>query len=475
MQKPTKKIQSRVPQDASPLTIAYQSLIQVLAMLHTAQVYYRGLWYYGVGSGTKLPYDTDLSSESTFAPFRVTKHDSDALRLFKQNARIHLYSLASHFYLWSKPHYRKGSFQEDLRDNLRNVAVPKTGIPLSIFVRNWFTALLFLLVVYPLIALVASLHQWFAYGKDRSADLGSIGQEFRTRLLAPNDWFNFWRLNCNIVGLHSYLNSMPGDYKMENKWEFLKVGKARGVPVSPFLEDVSSLVVKHRNEEGGMGIHFYRNAVHGGDWIIQKRLRNSEWVQQCLPPGAPLSTFRVITISHYAARAQWDGAAKKRDIETMSCVFRAGRAGAPTDHGAILFDVDTATGQVKGGTTNAHWYQLGASKARRCKWRSFHNEYQAHPDDASKKVTGRCVPGIREMLSLVEDSHLKLCAKVPICGWDVALTASDEVPVCLLEVNLSCNFFRGSFDLGTYLDFCDTALSAIHEQRVRGVAEGPPK
>ena len=160
------------------------------------------------------------------------------------------------------------------------------------------------------------------------------------------------RLNCNIVGLHSYLNSMPSDYKMENKWAFLRQGKARNVPVSPFMENLSSIVVKHRNEEGGMGIHFYRNAVHGGDWIIQERLRNSEWVQSCLPVGAPLSTFRVITISHYAAKAKWDGAAKKSDIETLSCVFRAGRAGAPTDHGAILFDVDTRTGQVKGGTTN---------------------------------------------------------------------------------------------------------------------------
>ena len=50
------------------------------------------------------------------------------------------------------------------------------------------------------------------------------------------------------------------------------------------------------------------------------------------------------------------------------------------------------------------------------------------------------------MLALVEQSHLKMCPDVPFAGWDVVFSADPKVPVCLLEVNLSCNFFRGSFD-----------------------------
>lgn len=232
--------------------------------------------------------------------------------------------------------------------------------------------------------------------------------------------------------------------------------------------------MKHKNEEGGMGIHFYRNAVHGGDWIVQERLQNNQWVQSMLPTGAPLSTFRVITISRFAAKAPWetdDSVAQRGDIKTMSCVFRAGRANAPTDHGSILFDVDINTGKVKGGTTNAHWYQLGINKAMQCGWRSFHNEYDCHPDDATKQVTGCTVPDIGEMLKLVEESHLKLCPKVPICGWDVALTTNEKAPVCLLEVNLSCNFFRGTFDLPTYLDFVDANFSVIQSQRLKRAEE----
>ena len=47
-----------------------------------------------------------------------------------------------------------------------------------------------------------------------------------------------------------------------------------------------------------------------------------------------------------------------------------------------------------------------------------------------------------------------------VAGWDVVL--SKDHGACLLEVNLSCNFFRGSFDeskyvelIGDYFEDCD--------------------
>ena len=42
---------------------------------------------------------------------------------------------------------------------------------------------------------------------------------------------------------------------------------------------------------------------------------------------------------------------------------------------------------------------------------------------------------------------------MPLAGWDVALTK--EAGMCLLEVNLSCNFFRGTFDQREYFKFCN--------------------
>jgi hypothetical protein len=409
---------------------------QILSIISHTKTFYGGFFHYLFGKGRRSPYvkgnDPSLSS------LQISPKDSSETALFKQHARIHLFRLASEFYLYNKPHYRKGSYRDDLIDNLRNVAIPGTGIPLSLVVRSKILALGFLLTAYPAVSFIASLQKWFM-----SKFESSLSDEYAIRLLAPDDWFSYWRLNCNVVGMHALLNDLPKGYEMENKWKFLEEGNKLGVPVSPYL-NTPGIVVKHRNEEGGMGIHFYRNATNGGDWIIQEKIANSDWVSTLLPPTAPLSTFRVITQS----RASIDVAKPPQvnDITALSCVFRAGRAGAATDHDSILFDVDVKTGLIQGGTTNAHWYRLGLQEALpgRCPWRSRHG-YQAHPD-GDIAVSGNYVPDIKGILALVEQSHFKMCPDVPFAGWDVVLSADPKLPVCLLEVNLSCNFFRGSFD-----------------------------
>ena len=64
--------------------------------------------------------------------------------------------------------------------------------------------------------------------------------------------------------------------------------------------------------------------------------------------------------------------------------------------------------------------------------------------------------GIRK---LCVDTHFRLLPDVPLAGWDVALTK--EAGVCLLEVNLSCNFFRGTFDQREYFKFCNEYFSFL--------------
>lgn len=441
-----------------------QALSLPIKILKHTSVFYGGFFHYLWGAGRYSPYLT--GNDSTFPYLRPSNddekknNDSDEA-LFRKNVRVHLFSLASMFYLYRKPHYRKGTFRDDLLDNLRNVAVPGTGIPLSLFVRSQLLALTFVLTAYPAISAAAALHHWWRTGC-------SISDEFAKRLLAPDDWFNLWRLNCNVVGLHSYLNQMPPGYEMENKWTFLDEGDKRGVPVSPYLKSPSGIVVKHRNEEGGMGIFFYKNATDGGDWIIQERLLNSEWVSSLLPTNAPLSTFRVITQS----RASLDltsgtKGGSKKDVKALSCVFRAGRKNAATDHDSILFDVDVRTGIIQRGTTNAHWYRLGLLQwlPGQCRWRPP-PDYTHHPDGNDIAVSGQQVPDLPNILSLVEESHWKLCPDVPLAGWDVVLSTDAKVPVCLLEVNLSCNFFMGTFDKHAYLDFVEDSFSRLQALRL---------
>ena len=368
--------------------------------------------------------------------------------------------------MWDKPHYRNGSWGEDSVKNLRNLCIPGTGIPLSWLAMHKGVALIFLWCIYPIVCLVAAIYCSFFDG------ISAVSRGFETNLLKPDDWFSYWRLNCRLASAHAYLTSANG-YAMENKWTFLVAAQAAGVQVSPWLESPVSLVAKDRNEEGGLGIHFFQNAAHGGDWILQPRLENSAFLCSLLPACAPLSTLRVITAStaglqHDTARrlaytngCPVSGAALQEaegHVQALSCVFRAGMGGAETDHSSILFNVDLATGVVGGGTTNAHWYKLwkfGGSKLN-----STH-EFSSHPDSGAQ-VSGAVIPDMPAIVQMVKAAHAKLLADVPLAGWDVALTPQGML---LLEVNLSCNFFRGSFDTAAYWGFVAAYMELIDEAR----------
>jgi hypothetical protein len=368
----------------------------------------------------------------------------DWFQQLPNHAKVHLYSLTLIFKIWGQPHYRNGTFQEDMVKNLRNVAVPRTGIALSYFCHTKITTLAFVFVAYPIIALIAALHVIHVAtsknGASFSEALASGVETFKEQLLTPRDWFSLWRLNCRLASYHSGKTKAEG-YKMEDKWTFLTEAENEGVPISPCMK-VGEICVKDRNEEGGMGIYFFKNACRpGGDWIIQEKLDNDSFVASMLPENAPLSTFRVITASRGGGLEH----NPKNMVTALSCVFRAGRANAKTDHSSIIFDIDTNTGVVGKGTTNSHWYQLGM-KGLSTPWTS--EKTLTHHPDCGAEVTGRQVP-IEQMKALCVDAHSTLLPDVPMAGWDVALTNKG---VLLLETNLSCNFFRGTFDEDLYFN-----------------------
>jgi len=64
-------------------------------------------------------------------------------------ARCQVYGLALCFLMWDLPHYRSRSYQQDMLDNLRNVAVPGTGVPLSVFCHSWWVCLFFVFFAVP--------------------------------------------------------------------------------------------------------------------------------------------------------------------------------------------------------------------------------------------------------------------------------------------------------------------------------------
>ena len=102
-----------------------------------------------------------------------------------------------------------------------------------------------------------------------------------------------------------------------------------------------------------LGIHFFRNAAFGGDWILQENIKNAAWLNLLLPTDPPLSTMRVITTSSWALdnAGQPEGVVEQdprfnQYVRALSSVLRLGRSAALTDHSSILFDVDIATGAI---------------------------------------------------------------------------------------------------------------------------------
>merc|ERR1712050_80681 len=127
------------------------------------------------------------------------------------------YSLASVPWLLSQPHYRAGTFQEDMRTNLRNVVLPTGlyGIPLSICVLNKMTVVLTGLLLIPFSAFVGSLWRKWKGLEDSASEC------FRRTLLEPTDWFQLWRLNCRLASMVA-LATKSKDFDMEDKWLFIK-------------------------------------------------------------------------------------------------------------------------------------------------------------------------------------------------------------------------------------------------------------
>jgi len=402
-------------------------------------------------------------------------------------AKIQLFSLALTFKMWFKPHYRSNSFQDDLINNLPNVAIPGSGIPLSIFCYNYWLAIIFIVIGNPTICLLGALNK---SRKLKRFHINQILQDYIDHLLHPSDWFTFWQMNCRLTSYASLITNHK-HFQYENKWLFITEGLKLHIPVSPIL-DIKSLVCKNINIEGGLGITFYKNAMHGGEYIIQERLNNADWLQEMLPTNGPLSTMRIITSSTWLCETSHHSPAvvtslessirsafllnqnhalsteeqreREKYISPLSATLRLGRAQATTDHNSVLFDVDLATGTVGPGLSNMHWYQVGVRRAMCCPWLPPEN-VTAHPDPPGAAISGVIIPDMKEAIDIVCRAHYAMMPAVPIAGWDVAFTTEG---IFLLEANLSCNFFRGSFDVPSYVQFIDrywTYLSNLEAKK----------
>jgi hypothetical protein len=109
-------------------------------------------------------------------------------------AKVHTYARALPLILWSKKHYRSGTFQHDLIKNLRNVAFPGTGLPLSTMCCTRLSAWALILLAAPAYSMAAA----FVQAQSKRWNLAHVLNIYRKILLEPKDWFSFWRCACFV-------------------------------------------------------------------------------------------------------------------------------------------------------------------------------------------------------------------------------------------------------------------------------------
>ena len=127
--------------------------------MHALYTYYAALIHFTGRSGSSLQACPML------------KHRSPIVALW-------LFSLARTPLLWNRRHYRAASFGADIRANLSNVAVPATGIPMHWLLLGPVSSTMYLLILYPLSSILASIFLALRYKKD-------VGKSFEEHLLWP--------------------------------------------------------------------------------------------------------------------------------------------------------------------------------------------------------------------------------------------------------------------------------------------------
>ena len=356
---------------------------------------------------------------------------------YKDDILIHLYNIYLTFKLWDLPHYRNKTYGKDIYDNFYNLYIPYTGISLYYLVYTKYIALFSILVLYPII----SIYYYFTTNLDYSKKI----------LLHPYNWFWIWRINCNLVHL-THTISKSKQYKYENKKIFLEKCVYLNIPVTSCIYE--DIILKNTNIEGGMGIHLYNNCFNNGDWIIQRKLTNSLFLQSFLPKDSPLSTLRVIT---YKDKLFY----KSSKPHILSACLRAGLTKQKTDHTSILFNINIENGKIGKGTMNEEWYGKNTSfddsdfvsNIALLKFdQNIRDKLTYHPEKGVN--IDRKIPKFDKIKKICTNAHLKLLNDIPIVGWDIGLTKEEDIVI--LEINISCNLFCANYNKQNYYKFLKT-------------------
>eukprot|EP00439_Symbiodinium_sp_Y106_P056468 s546_g7.t3 len=171
-----------------------------------------------------------------------------------------------------------GTFQQDMRTNLRNVVLPTGfyGLPLSVWATTRLHAVFAILFVIPTAAFWGS---WYRRLKGLEA---SELDCYRRTLLEPRDWFQLWRLNCRLASMTA-LATKSSDFDNEDKWNFIKGCLANKLPTTPALPSPKTLVAKV-GRQGDAILYLYVFVFFSGPLCCVAAWTCAMIVPECVSP-----------------------------------------------------------------------------------------------------------------------------------------------------------------------------------------------
>ena len=103
-------------------------------------------------------------------------------------AKALIFSYSIIFKMYNQPHYRSSSFRQDMIDNLANVAIPGTGVPLSLFSRSYWVTLFYVMFIIPFICFCGAVNAVLKDSYTMSTFTSLVTDTYIEYLYHPDDW-----------------------------------------------------------------------------------------------------------------------------------------------------------------------------------------------------------------------------------------------------------------------------------------------
>ena len=228
----------------------------------------------------------------------------------------------------------------------------------------------------------------------------------------------------------------PDHGKVQDKLTFYAMCKEMGLPCAAPLgpEEIKALTqkdmplfMKPSNEQEAVGAKavdrcddpdLQKAVDKPEDWVVQKKLRNCDFLRQYFPNNPPLCGVRITTVM------------TKTGPEILESWIRVGAEGAmadcPFSAGGCEFAIHSETGVVWQGSDEKHM-KLGDSSLE---------PSLVVSNGASRPIGGVKIPNWEKSLEMCKRAHREMAPQAFTIGWDVAHTPDGPQ---MVEANLISN------------------------------------